>query len=1070
MSNCPEHNPLQREGLSQFQRALAALMPDYVRVDERTITDLLTLAAAYAQKAKPLFYQLDNQTTALPSEWETLMNYERQFRNPSDVLGEMKRRQDFSPHFALFLCFLKLFEHLQEDINQLTQKHLDFYYKEVLQLANRQPVADSVHVLFTLAQNASEQIVEVNTPLDAGRDASKPTPLPLTYQTQENLTMNRATIASVRSVFLNPATQKLLFAPDAKTADGIKKPLPADNPSWSAFGPKLTLPVNCPSCDGSTNVTASPLPEAQVGFAFASPVLQLAEGTRTITVDMGVVGSIPTLPNNLFLAVQLSGAKSWIEAGQVALTATTTGLQLVVTVSADEKEGVINFNPDKLDGNYQTTAPVMRCWLADSSHYALLRNLSISTVKISAQVTGLKKSLVLENDLGKVSPEKSFMPFGAQPVVGSTLYVTCPEAQQKTLQSVSVRVEEWVGKPGNLTTHYQNYKTYTLNSSDNPVVKANYAKQEADFKATVSVINGNLSGLQATGKTLFSDFVAAAGVVVQPATFTLVTGGLLGFSYLGGYVRTGNIFSNFILGFTGIRHLLAAPATVSDSLLKIRLTTDFLHNLFPTILTEVVSFNGVFQKNQPVPNPPYTPVTAGLVMNYAASSQTVILTDTDFNNFSRRDVQFFHLGVFGQAEEHAFLKSEQRFLSATERATAYLLPQYVDQGTFYLGLQDIGPLEIIRLLIQVAEGSANPERPPATVRWSVLVNNQWRLFTDEQVLSDDTNQLLKSGIIQFYLPTETTDTNTLLDSGLVWLKAELWLNDTPAPIDSVCNLIDLHSQAVLATFQDDGNDPAHYNQPLPAQTISKARIGLGAIKKTEQPYASFGGKPQEAAPAFYQRVSERLRHKQRAVSIWDYEHLILQEFPAVFKARCLNHTKLDKLKPQADPDRFDQLAPGYVTVVVVPDLHNQNAINRLEPKVDLDTLQRIREYLQKHAGKLVTLATTNPEYEPVRLKFKVRFRRGYAFSTYKKKLNEALIKYLSPWVSGDPADISFGGILEKSVIINFVERLEYVDVLSDFVMLRIGDPYEGYEEIMAANPMAVLVSCQEHCISDFTDC
>lgn len=1069
MSNCPEHNPLQREGLSQFQRALAALMPEYVRIDERTIKDLLTLASAYAKNAKPLFYQLENQATPLPSEWETLMNYERQFRNPSEILGEMEYRQDFSPHFALFLCFLKLFEHLQEDINQLTKKHLDFYYGDVLQLAKRQSVADSVHVLFALAQNATEQIVAPNTPLDAGRDASIPTPRPLTYQTNANLTVNRSTIASVRSVFLDPTTQKLFFAPDAKTADGIKKPLPAENPSWNAFGPKLTPAANCPACDGSISATTIPLPEAQVGFAFASPVLQLAEGTRTITVDMGVVGSVPTLPTTIRFSVQLSGAKSWIEAGEAAFTATAAGLQLMLTVSADEKEGVANFNPGKLDGSYQTTAPVMRCWLADSSHYALLRNLHISTVKISVQVTNIKKSLILENDLGKVSSEKPFMPFGAQPVVGSTLYVTCPEAQQKTLQSVSVRFEEWVGKPGNLTTHYQNYKTYKLNTSGGSVVKNNYTKQETDFKATVSVINGNLSGLQASGKTLFADFVNA-DVVVQPVTFSLKTGSLLGFSYLSGYVRTGNIFSNFTLGFSGFSPSLPPPPTVSDSLLKIRLTSDFLHGLYPTILTEVVTFNGRFSKNNPVPNPPYTPVTAGLLMNYAASSQTLTLTSDNFDSFSRRDVQFFHLGVFGQAEEHTFLKREQRFLSNTERATAYLLPQYVDHGTFYLGLQDIGPLEVISLLIQVSEGSANPERPAAAVQWSVLANNQWRVLTDEQVLSDDTDQLMKSGIIQFYLPTETTDTNTLLDSGLVWLKAELWLNDTPAPIDSVCNFIDLHQQAVLATFIDDGNDPTHYNQPLPAQTITKARIGLGAIKKTEQPYASFGGKPQEAAPAFYQRVSERLRHKQRAVSIWDYEHLVLQEFPTVFKVKCLNHTKLDKLKSQNDPDRFDQLAPGCVTVVVVPDLRNQNAINRLEPKVDLGTLRRIREYLQKHAGKLVTLETTNPEYEPVRLKFKVRFRRGYAFSTYKKKLNEALINYLSPWVSGDPGDISFGGTLEKSVIINFIERLEYVDVLGDFVMLRHDDTYEGYEEITAANPMAVLVSCLNHCISDFTDC
>ncbi len=41
--------------------------------------------------------------------------------------------QDAEPHIALLLVFLKLFRHLQDFQNQLTERHLDFYYKDVLQ-------------------------------------------------------------------------------------------------------------------------------------------------------------------------------------------------------------------------------------------------------------------------------------------------------------------------------------------------------------------------------------------------------------------------------------------------------------------------------------------------------------------------------------------------------------------------------------------------------------------------------------------------------------------------------------------------------------------------------------------------------------------------------------------------------------------------------------------------------------------------------------------------------------------------------------------------------------------------
>ena len=83
------------------------------------------------------------------------MDYEKQF-NTKDILQELNSRSDFPPHFALFLCFLKLFFNVQNDINTLTKRHLDFYYKNVLQLSNKAAVADRVHIVFTLAKNAFE--------------------------------------------------------------------------------------------------------------------------------------------------------------------------------------------------------------------------------------------------------------------------------------------------------------------------------------------------------------------------------------------------------------------------------------------------------------------------------------------------------------------------------------------------------------------------------------------------------------------------------------------------------------------------------------------------------------------------------------------------------------------------------------------------------------------------------------------------------------------------------------------------------------------------------------------------
>ena len=38
------------------------------------------------------------------------------------------------PHLGLLFTFLRLFSPFQNDLNELTQKHLDFFYQDVLKI------------------------------------------------------------------------------------------------------------------------------------------------------------------------------------------------------------------------------------------------------------------------------------------------------------------------------------------------------------------------------------------------------------------------------------------------------------------------------------------------------------------------------------------------------------------------------------------------------------------------------------------------------------------------------------------------------------------------------------------------------------------------------------------------------------------------------------------------------------------------------------------------------------------------------------------------------------------------
>ena len=208
-------------------------------------------------------------------------------------------------------------------------------------------------------------------------------------------------------------------------------------------------------------------------------------------------------------------------------------------------------------------------------------------------------------------------------------------------------------------------------------------------------------------------------------------------------------------------------------------------------------------------------------------------------------------------------------------------------------------------------------------------------------------------------------------------------------------------------FSDQHNDPNHLALPLEKNKIAKLKNGNASVKTVAQPYASFGGKQSETSPAYYTRGSERLRHKNRSITAWDYERMVLEAFPEVQKVKCIPHAKFIP-----GLNRYCWLAPGNVVLVVVPNLANKNAVDPLSPKVNGDTISRITEFINNHCGMQVKVKVKNPAYQKMQLDLKVKFHEGYEFNFYSEKLKEQIRQYLSPWAYSTGKDITFGGNLQ----------------------------------------------------------
>jgi hypothetical protein len=199
-----------------------------------------------------------------------------------------------------------------------------------------------------------------------------------------------------------------------------------------------------------------------------------------------------------------------------------------------------------------------------------------------------------------------------------------------------------------------------------------------------------------------------------------------------------------------------------------------------------------------------------------------------------------------------------------------------------------------------------------------------------------------------------------------------------------------------------------------------------------------------------------LRHRARAITVWDYERLVLEAFPDIYKVKCLNHTHIDD-------GIYSEAKPGHVSVITIPSLKNRNDIDPLRPYTNQNRLLEIQEYLGKKISCNVKLHVTNPRFEEVRMELQLKLTKGFDdFTFYAQKLREEITSFLSPWINNSDVDIEFGGKIYKSTIINFIEERNYVDFITEVKMFHRNtdgtEPDGDQEEITAATARSILVS------------
>jgi hypothetical protein len=800
------------------------------------------------------------------------------------------------------------------------------------------------------------------------------------------------------------------------------------------------------------------------------------------------------VPQDLF-TVTFSGAKGWITPDTISMEmvegGTESNYRLRFQASLTEDQPAVTFyNAAALGETLGTTDPAVKFVLNDAikvplsdyiesatdmytdtarytsregcplekpqktcgesvSTYTFLRDLVVIGASIHVTVCNVK-TLTVCNDDSALSATSPFPPFGVKPVVpdfdldakplphlahanlvGPNFYVGSTEVFLKKWTHVSVKIN-WKGKPASFWQHYWAYMRFHHAWRHHfPRHEVNFAVQhnaqwhrEAHAGQPPHILRHNhythhhnrrlfakpepsVTGCDNSGYTYSFE--------IQPHYF-----------HLGGKLSYDPTFAP-----------LDVPANTQSGYIRLGLENqDFGNGIYTKVMTERVMAR-VHHPWVPLPKEPWPAMISDMALDYKAHAD-------------QGDITMIQLYPYPNTYQVVDISGEPS-----------LLPKFTDEGNLFIGLTGLVPGDGLSMLFQLAEGTANTEAGAGTVKWQYLANNKWQdLKAGFGVAADNTNGLSATGLVQYDFPDDISTGNTVMPATGYWVRASMRKNAA-----STSQTVAILAQAALAGFVYNKltNDPTRPgNTPLPAGSISKLSTPDPNVSSVSQPYASFGGQaPETYNNAFTVRVSEGLRHKGRAIQTWDYERLVLAQFPQVLVAKCIGHSYA--LSGQAY-DYDLPVAPGNLIVAVLPDPTKVTVADSQQPTVPMSVLTAIETFLTGIVSPFVKLFVCNPRYEPANICLRVSFQDGLSPAFYQTQLQQDIAGFLTPWLPGNsatatPAAMQFSQRLYRSDLVQFIGGLTYVAGLQHLALGHPGErlPEDGPDYIDPRTPRSILV-------------
>ncbi len=966
----------------------------------------------------------------------------------------------YPPQAGLLMAFLELYGFVRRRMNSLTQKHLDYYYQDVLGMAPEQLQPDLVHLIAELEEQLPHIHIGTEDLLlaDSGNNDT-----PIYYRLERKQRLSNAKIKSLKTVFLS--NYKQINAPSPRHRDvreiQIFKAEPplfsptayfkkaAEYPSWAVMGED----------QHDIAQSESTMQDAEPGIAIASPLFYQPEGLREFTVAMELRST--ELPGLNEYIENYSAARNGMSRETAEHKLFSKAFRLLYT-AGDGWEAVKSYSAKVTDSDknictlslefalgtsekgfecYQelvhatdlpTEFPVLKLMLNPQvEHYAysFLHTIQLNRVTIHADVKGFR-TVKLHNNVGPLSPMAPFQPFGPQPAIGSFLDIKNSNIFNRYLKDFTIRIN-WLDLPvgpGGFESYYQGY---------------GYNIENDSFKINLSALSTGHYKPAAPIRQKFRLFHSnALNKELYPVTeITRVDFKKIEFQN-NPQLNGEHVFNEPFFREGAVRLEFCAPSEA------------FGHRLFPQIFPEVILNNSKkFRKKIPVPNQPYIPLVKTIELDYTSVFSEGFKEEQENNE----NFQLFHLYPFGY----------KKIFPGGGKKNYWMMPRFHHHSNLMIGVENVEPYAELSLFFQMEKkGFQHTLYDPDPVTWSYMEGDEWVPFKQSDLISDSTGNFINSGIIHLRLPAQITMDSTILPKGLFWIQAS---SATKHNIYGRVKAIAINGMLATREITDYPYDHLHL---LEADKIKGFAKSVRGIQSVWQLFPSFDGSPAETKENYYVRVSERLRHKQRPVQIRDLAQVILKAFPQILIVKLFNCKRED----------FSVVSGVDLLVVLIPRETKEGASLTEQPHVALSELFRIKNFVVSTVSPFVKVEVGNAVYERVKVFCKVLFYTHTEADSIvlRRRFIDDVNKYIAPWQYGETDNLKIGSTLYKTEFLIYLKNLPYVKYISSFSLIHFSfesDPNEnelnaqvndlavsGADVIVSSTPTSVLIPSPYHIV------